>query len=204
MRREPDFTHAGLPYLGFSHLALYVVRPDGTEPLTLQEWCGYVERSPSLRSDKLYTQHNIDRGRDELWQERGRARWLESDVAEWLHFRPAGVGYHGIHAQPPTTASRQLERLRAALPEAATLDVWQQVVQQSRYMQAVDGAPRLARWVGRQGQTKLLYQYEPPAVWMFQRPVADLAREITAVLPERRALCERIARDLDARVETRA
>lgn len=201
-----DNVDYGYPDLRFSHLVFYVVRPASSVagPLLLAEWHDHVARSADLVLDEVYPQENINRERLETWQELGRTRWQAPDGVEFYHFRPAGVGFVGVHGQPDLKTVNQRSRLQEALPEDPLLDDWLRIVEQSRFMELEAGQaePRRAWWVGRDGTRKALLTWEPPSIWMYQMPVSRFYDAPPRPDPARRDRCERLARELSAVVET--
>ena len=205
MNQHIDNVHCGYPDYRFSHLVFYVVRKSSGNigPIQLNEWISHIEGAPDLALDEIYPQYNINRECQETWREVGRAIWLAPDGIEHFHFRPAGIGYVGIHKTMNLKTQMQLDRLQKALPESPALEDWLKIVKRSQYMELVDGLdePRQAWWLGRNGQKKVLFTWKPPAVWMYQMAVNRFHDKDPQPDPARKARCEQLARALDAAVE---
>ena len=205
MNQHIDKVHYGYPDYRFSHLVFYVVRKawHTLGPIKPGEWISHVKDAPDLVLDEIYPQYNINRECQETWREVGRAIWLTPDGDIHFHFRPAGVGYVGMHMMVNLKTGMQRERLLKALPENPVLEDWLSIVKKSRYMELVEDQdePRKAWWLGRKGQKKILFTWQPPAVWMYQMAVSGFFDDPPQTDPARKDRCEQLAGDLDARVE---
>lgn len=204
MRQLTDHVHYGYPDHRFSHLVFYIIRKPSSSKgvIQLDEWTSHVHKSCDLVLDEIYPQYNINRERQETWQERGRTRWVTPEGYVRFHFRPSGIGYVGKHRQMDLKTEMQRDRLLKALPEHSTLEDWLKVVERNRYMMQEDNnVPEHAWWTGKKGQKKVLFSWKPAAVWMYQMPASRFYDDPPSPDPLRKMRCEELARDLHAMVE---
>ena len=205
MKQAVETVKFGYPDVRFSHLVYYVVRnsADSRGPIELNEWVAYVAKARDLVLEEVYPQYNVNRERNETWREIGRTRWLSPSGEAYFHYRPAGIDYFGIHTVMDMKTDLHRDRLRSALPENPKIVDWLRVVEKNRFMELVEeqDEPRQAWWIGRNGKKKVLFTWQPQALWMYQMQVSAMHIEPPQPDQLRRERCEQLARDFGAVVE---
>jgi hypothetical protein len=75
-------------------------------------------------------------------------------------------------------------------------------VDEHPYMELVSGQDEQTQawWIGRKGQKKVLFTWQPQALWMYQMEVSAMHTDMPRPDPLRKQRCEQLARDLEAAV----